>query len=157
MDPKLLFWTGAFANMGVIVGFAAWGVAARRRGAMALHRRNMLIGVGLVLLFVLSYLIKLLLLGREDRSAWSSGDVWTLWIHELCVLAMLIAGGVAAWRGRKLATTRNNTLSPQDPPAPAGLARGHRLAGWAAVIAVLLAFLTASLVLAGMYRRAGYL
>ncbi|MGI9592618.1 MAG: DUF420 domain-containing protein, partial [Myxococcota bacterium] len=154
MDPKLLFWTGALLNMGVIVGFSVWGVAARRRGAMALHRRNMLVGVGLVLLFVLSYLVKLLLLGREDRSSWSTGDVWTLWIHELCVLAMLIAGGIAAWRGRKLATTRNNTLSPEDPPAPAALASGHRLSGWTAVVAALLAFLTAALVLAGIYHRA---
>lgn len=157
MDPKLLYWTGAFLNMGVIVVFAVWGVVARRRGAMALHRRNMLVGVALVLLFVLSYVFKLLLLGREDLDAWTSADLWTLRVHELCVLAMVVAGGVATWRGRALASTRNTTFSPQDPPAPVPLARGHRLAGWIAVAAVVLGFLTAALVLAGMFRRAGLL
>jgi uncharacterized membrane protein YozB (DUF420 family) len=155
MDPKLLYWTGAFLNMGVIVGLAAWGVRARRRGAMALHRRNMLAAISLVLLFVVSYLFKLALLGREDLAVWASADLWTLRIHELCVLVMVVAGGVAAWRGRRLSTTRNTTLSPDDPPAPARLADGHRHAGWTAVAAVVLGFLTAGLVLAGMYRRAG--
>ncbi len=157
MDPNLLYWTGAYVNMGVIVGFAGWGVAARRRGAMALHRRNMLVGVFLVLLFVLSYGFKLLLLGREDLQAWTSADRWTLRAHELCVLAMVVAGAVASWRGRKLASTRNTTFAPEDPPAPARLAKGHRLAGWTAVIAVGFGFLTAGMVLAGMYRRAGLL
>lgn len=155
MDPKTLYWTGAFLNMGVIVAFAAWGVAARRRGAMALHRRNMRVAVVLVLLFVGSYVLKLLLLGREDLDRWSSADLWTLRIHELCVLVMVVGGGVAAWRGRALASTRNQTGSPADPPAPAALASGHRLAGWSAVVAGMLGFLTAGLVLAGMYRRAG--
>jgi uncharacterized membrane protein YozB (DUF420 family) len=157
MDPKLLYWTGAFLNMGVIVAFAGWGVAARRRGAMSLHRRNMLVGVVLVLLFVLSYVFKLLFLGREDLASWTSMDLWTLRIHETCVAVMVGAGGVAVFRGRRLASTRNQTLSPQDPPAPAKLAAGHRLAGWSAVVAVMLGFLTAGLVLAGMYRRAGVL
>jgi len=157
MDPKLLFWTGALVNMGVIVGFAAWGVSARRRQEIALHRRNMLVGVVLVVVFVVSYAFKLLLLGREDRSAWSVADVWTLRIHEACVLAMLVAGAVATVRGCRLAATRNATLAPEDPPAPPKLSAGHRLAGWTAVVAVVLSFLTAGLVLAGMYRRAGLL
>jgi uncharacterized membrane protein YozB (DUF420 family) len=157
MEPKLLFWTGAFLNMGVIVGLAARGVVARRRGAMASHRRSMGIGALLVLLFIASYIFKLLLLGREDLAAWSSVDLWTLRIHELCVLAMVVAGAIAAWRGRKLAPTRNNTRSPEDPVAPPKLARGHRLAGWAAVVSVVFGFLTAGMVLAGMYRRAGLL
>ena len=78
MDPKLLYWTGALLNMGVIVGLAAWGVRARRRGAMALHRRNMLAAISLVLLFVVSYLFKLALLGREDLAAWASASIRTL-------------------------------------------------------------------------------
>jgi len=157
MDAKLFFWTGALVNMGVIVACATWGVAARRRGAMAVHRRSMLAGVALVVLFLLSYAAKLVVLGREDRSSWSPADVWTLGIHELCVLAMVVSGGVALSRGRKLASTRNHTSSPGDPLAPVALSAGHRIAGWTAVVAIVLAFVTAGLVLAGMYRRAGYL
>ena len=157
MDPKLFFWTGAFLNMGVIVVLGARGVTARRRGAIGLHRRSMLIGALLVLLFVASYVFKLQLLGREDLAAWSAFDLWTLRFHELCVLAMVVAGAIAAWRGRALGSTRNATRAPEDPLAPPKLASGHRVAGWTAVVSVVLGFLTAGMVLAGMYRRAGLL
>ena len=155
MDPKLLYWTGAFLNMGVVVGLVAAGVRARRRGAIAVHRRNMLIGILLVVAFLLSYTVKLFALGREDLAVWSAVDIWTLRIHETCVFTLIVAGGIAAWRGSRLARTRNVTHALDDPPAPAKLARGHRLAGWVAAVSVCLGFLTAGMVLAGMYRRAG--
>lgn len=155
MDPKLLYWTGALLNMGVIVSLAAWGIRARRRGDVALHRRRMLMGALLVVGFVLSYTLKLAVLGREDRGAWSAADRGTLYFHELCVFTMLVAGGVAAWRGRKLGRTRNATGAPADPPAAPTLTTGHRTAGWTAVGAAVLGLLSACLVLAGMYRRAG--
>jgi hypothetical protein len=155
MDPKVLYWTGALLNMGVIVGLAAWGVRARRQGDILRHRRLMLGGIGLVLAFIGSYVVKLTFLGRENLDSWSPADLWTLRIHELCILTMVIAGGIAAWRGRRLAHTRNATHVPDDPPAPPKLTSGHRAAGWTAVAAVVLGFLTAGRVLAGMYQRAG--
>ncbi len=58
-----------------------------------------------------------------------------------------------AWLRR----TRNATHDPGDPPAPTRLASWHRRAGWAAVTAAGLGFVSAALVLAGMYQRAGLL
>ena len=155
MEPKLVYWTAALANMGVIVVLALRGVAHRRRGAIDRHRRSMLAAGWLVLAFLASYAVKLAVLGREAMQLWSPTAVWVLRIHELCVLTMLVAGGAALWRGRSLSRTRNASLDPRDPPAPAALADGHRRLGTVAVAAALLGFLTAVLVLAGMYARAG--
>jgi uncharacterized membrane protein YozB (DUF420 family) len=157
MDPKLAFWTGALINMSAIVILAALGVRERRRGAIAAHRRRMLAAGALVGLFLAAYAVKLALLGREDRSSWGATSVWVLRIHELCVLTMVVAGGLAAARGRRLASTRNATGDPGHPVAPPRLSAGHRRAGWAAVVAAVLGFVTAAGVLAGMYRRAGLL
>ena len=49
-----------------VVGFAAAGVRAVRRGDTARHRRCMLTAATLVVLFVVSYVVKLATLGRED-------------------------------------------------------------------------------------------
>ena len=117
----------------------------------------MLLGGLLVMGFVFSYVVKLVLLGRENLAVWSAFDLWVLRFHETCVFSMIVAGGIAAWRGSRLARTRNATQAPADPPAPAKLARGHRIAGWLSVAAVVLGFLSAGMVLVGMYRRAGFL
>jgi len=155
MDPKLMFWTGALANMGAVVALAALGVWARRRGDIVRHSRLMLSGGALVSLFLLSYLVKLVCLGREDMETWSSGAVWLLRVHETCVLVMLVAGFLAARRGMAMARTRNVTRDPSDPPAAPERVRGHRLAGWTAASAAVAGFLAACLVLFGMYERAG--
>jgi hypothetical protein len=157
VEPKLLYWTGALVDLALVVGFAVSGVRARRRGDVPRHRRQMLVGAALVGLFLVSYLVKLLVLGREDMGAWSRSSIWVLRLHECCVFSMLVAGGVAGWRGHQLRRTRNATRDPADPPAPVALARGHRLAGGIAVVSAGLGLLTAILVLAGMYQRAGLL
>lgn len=157
MDPKLLFWTGAFANMGFVLGFAWAGVRQRRRGDIDRHRRSMGVAAALVGAFLLAYALKLALLGREALETWSLAAVWTLRIHELCVAGMLLAGGAAALRALALRSTRNATRSPDDPVAPPGMATWHRRAGWVAVLSAALGFATAGLVLAGMYQRAGLL
>ena len=157
MDPKLLFWTGALANMALIVALAAWGVRQRRRGDVPGHRRSMLLAAALVALFVAAYGVKVALLGREAVHSWSRSAVWILRVHELCVAFMLGGGILAARRGLTLHRTRNATRDPADPVAPAGMARWHRRAGWTAVVASILGLVTAGFVLAGMYRRAGLL
>jgi hypothetical protein len=157
MDPKILFWTGALALMGAVVGFAAAGVSRRRRGDIPGHRRAMLTASALVGLFVLSYLVKLALLGREQLPTWSPEARLALRIHETCIAVMLAAGGIGGWRAWRLRRTRNATRDPRDPVAPASLARWHRRAGWTAMIAAGAGWLTALLVLGGMYRRAGLL
>jgi putative membrane protein len=155
MDPKLAFWTFALLEMGVVVAFAAAGVRAVRRGDVERHRRRMLTAAALVLVFVLSYAGKLAVLGREDRSGWGATSIWILRVHELCVFTMLAAGGVALARALRLRRTRDVTTDPGDPPAPVELVRRHRRAGRTAVVAAVLGFALAMLVLAGMYRRAG--
>ena len=157
MDGKLVFWTAAFLNMAAIVVLAGLGVRARRLGAIARHRRAMLTAAGLVALFLLAYALKLPLLGREDTASWSTADLWLLRVHELCVAVMLLAGALAASRARRLSRTRNATRRPEDPLAAPRTVRWHRGPGWTAVAAAVLGFLTAGLVLLGMYERAGLL
>jgi uncharacterized membrane protein YozB (DUF420 family) len=157
MDPRLVYWSFALLDLAAVVGFAAAGVAAVRRGDVARHRRRMLPAAALVGLFVLSYLAKLALLGREDLASWGWTSIWVLRIHELWVFTMLLAGAVAGSRALRLRRTRNATRDPRDPPAPAALVRWHRGAGRTAVAAAALALVFAFMILAGMYRRAGWL
>lgn len=148
MDPKLLYWTGALVNMGLVVALAVAGVASVRRGDVARHRRLMLAASALVGAFVFSYVLKLALLGREAVSTWSTGAVWTLRVHELCVFAMLAGGlvaGLYAFRMRAAPLAAENAL----------VREAHRRAGRTAVIAAGAGVATAGLVLAGMYGRAG--
>lgn len=156
MDPRLVYWTFALIDLAAVVGFAVAGVAALRRGDVPRHHRRMLMAASLVGLFLLSYLVKLGLIGREDLASWDAGSIWMLRIHELCVFTMLAAGAIAGTRALSLRRTRNATRDPRDPPATPGLVRWHRGAGKTAVCAAALALGFAGLVLAGMYRRAGW-
>ena len=156
MDPRLAYWTFALLDLTAVVGFAMAGVSALRRGDVPRHRRRMLTAAALVGVFLISYLCKLALIGREDRASWGAISIWVLRIHELCVLTMLVAGAIAGTRALRLRRTRNATRDPGDPPAAAELVRWHRGAGKTAVCAAVLALGLAGLILAGMYRRAGW-
>ena len=114
----------------------------------------MQIAVSLVGLFLVSYVVKVSVLGREDRGLWTTAELWTLYAHELCIVVMLVAGAVAALRTRRFGEIRDG-----PGPAPEADARDrriHRIAGRVAVTASLLVLLTAAGVLAGMYSRAGF-
>jgi uncharacterized membrane protein YozB (DUF420 family) len=113
----------------------------------------MLTAASLVALFLVSYLAKLALLGREDRSVWSEGSLALLYVHETCIAAMLLAGLYAAWcawrfRGGLAAGGRL-----EDPGSPDRDRVRHRRAGWTALVASLLGCATALGVLLGMYAR----
>jgi len=153
MDPKLLFWSAALVNLGVMCGFALFGVRYVRRGEVARHRRAMKIASWLIVAFLGAYVLKVGLLGREDQSVWTAVDVWVLRIHELFVMLMMIAGGVAWAKARKLVETRLVTHDPGDPIPDPAIVRVHRIAGRTAVISALLAFLFAIGVLLGMFSR----
>jgi uncharacterized membrane protein YozB (DUF420 family) len=157
MDPRLLYWTFALLDLCAVVGIAVAGVVAVRRGDVTRHRRRMLTAAALVGLFVLSYIGKLALLGREDLASWGATSIWVLRIHELWVFTMLASGAVAGACALRLRRTRNATRDPRDPPAAASLVRCHRGAGRTAVASAALALAFAFLILAGMYRRAGWL
>ena len=154
VDPKLLYWTAAFVDLFVVVacGLAgAWRIRHRRVHG---HRRMMRVAAAFVGLFLVSYVLKVALVGREERALWSAASLWTLYAHEACVATMLVAAGLAAARARRFGPLR-------DGEAPAAEAsehdrRVHRRAGRVAVAAGVLALLTAAGVLTGMYARAGF-
>jgi uncharacterized membrane protein YozB (DUF420 family) len=153
MDPKLLFWCLALANLALIVAFALTGVQAVRRGDVRTHRRNMLTAASLVALFLVSYLVKVAVLGREDRSLWTPLDRGVLYVHETFVVLMLGGGGFAALRAWRFRARLGPALAlPRDGALPG--AQTHRRAGWVAVVGAALAFVTAGGVLAGMFARA---
>ena len=153
IDPKLLFWTCALADLGLLCGIALFGVRYARRGEIARHKRAMKIASLLVIVFVGSYLLKVQFLGREDLSVWSTLDVWVLRIHELFVLLMLVGGSVAWIQSRKLVKTQLVTHDPNDPAPDARTVRVHRVAGRTAVVGCVFAFLFAIGILARMYGR----
>ena len=153
MDPKLLFWIAALLNLAAVCVVAIMGVRLARRGEIARHRRAMKIASVLVFAFLGAYVLKVMVLGREDQSVWTFFDVWVLRIHELFVMVMIIAGAVAWFQARKLEGTSLVTHDPADPDPDPKVVRRHRIAGRTAVINAVLGFLLAILVLAGMFAR----
>jgi hypothetical protein len=110
----------------------------------------------LVTCFFGIYPIKVIWFGRERLSEWSDWAVAVLRIHELCVFAMLVGGVIALILSRKMHRNRRQlTHLPDAPLASSRTLRRHRKAGWTAAIGAGLALLTAAIVLAGMYERAG--
>jgi uncharacterized membrane protein YozB (DUF420 family) len=150
LDAKLVFWCVALANLCAIVVFALTGVRAVRRGDVRTHRRRMLLAASLVGLFLVSYLLKVAVLGREDRSLWTALDRTVLYIHETFVVLMLGGGAFAAWRAWRFRLGPAFALPREVLPG----AQLHRRAGWIAVVGAALAFVTAGGVLAGMFARA---
>lgn len=151
LDPKVTYWTAALANMVAAFALAAFGVRRIRRAEVAGHRRLMKTAGTLVVLFLVSYLVKVQVLGREALETWEPRFVNVLRFHELCVAVMVLAGGRALY----LATTRKLA----DPPTPDGVAaraktaRSHRRAGWTALVSCAMGAVTAGYVLYGMYSR----
>lgn len=155
MDPNIAFWTAALVNLLIIVALLAVGIRSIRRRQISRHHRCMKTAAWLVTAFLGSYLIKLALLGRESLARWSDAAVMNLRFHELCVVTMVAAGSVALLRARRMRGTRQISGLPGDPLAPDSTLRGHRRAGWTAAIGAGLGFVTAVVLLAGMYRRGG--
>jgi len=153
VDGKLVFWTWAFAVLLAVAVLAVSGVREIRAGHPQRHRRRMLGAAALVGLFLVTYVVKIVVLGREDRSAWNAASLWALYFHEVCVAVMMLAAGVATLRARRF-----GRLQAGASPAPEARAedrRVHRRVGKVAVVASIFALLTAAGVLAGMYARAG--
>jgi uncharacterized membrane protein YozB (DUF420 family) len=157
VDAKVVYWTLAFANMTLIAALALRGARSARRGEFARHARAMRAAALLVGLFLVSYVVKLAVLGREALETWSPGAVTVLRFHELCVLTMLVGGSVALTLGSRLRATRAVTGAPGDPFASPRLRLTHRLAGRAALLGAFLGAASAAIVLGGMYARTGWL
>ena len=155
MDAKLIFWTGAWLNMLAIVLLTVSGVRRIRRGAVAEHRRRMLVAAWLVLAFLGSYGLKLAFLGREALETWAPAYVAVLRVHELCIAVMVLAGSTAIYLAWQLGLARardgsQGAYAPDQVPARRAL---HRRAGRTAIYAAFLGLVTAGVVLLGMYGR----
>jgi uncharacterized membrane protein YozB (DUF420 family) len=154
MDAKVVYWTGAWLDFTLLFGMALLAMRRIKQGDALGHRRYMIFSALLVVAFLLSYVVKLMVLGREDMSVWSARDVNVLRFHETCVLVMVVAGSVALWLGRRLRGTRNVTKDRDHELAPERLVKIHKRAGGAAVVGAALGWLSAGFVLLGMYQRA---
>ncbi len=73
LNANLAYWSGALANLCVIVACASTGVRCIRRGEVRSHKRMMLTASTLVGFFLVSYVVKVMLLGKEDVA--TSSDV----------------------------------------------------------------------------------
>ncbi len=159
LDPKVLYWTGAWINMLAIVVLALWGVRKVRRREIAAHRRRMLGAAALVVVFLISYALKLLFLGREQLDTWAPTYRGILRFHEACIAVMIVAGGSTLYLAYRLrlAIAPDGSQSSDDPSAIPNRLALHRRAGRTAVAAAALGLFSAAVVLLGMYRRAGLL
>jgi uncharacterized membrane protein YozB (DUF420 family) len=154
MDAKILYWTGALINFGVVCTLALIGVKRIRAKDIQGHRRMMLTSSALVFGFIASYVLKVIFLGKENRKVWDTFSLWSLHIHESWILVMILAGGYAGYRAWTFRNSLPTTGLLEDRLSPVASRRHHRTAGWIAVVGSLCAFATASLVLYGMYARA---
>lgn len=157
MDPKLLFWTGALANMWLIVAIACSGIAKIRAGDEVTHQRRMLTAASLVVFFVVSYAFKLIFLGREDLDLWQSWSVTLLRIHELFVLCMIVGGVCAGYFIRKVRQLEAHSLEARSvEESSIQVSRvAHAKAGKFTFLSALGAAITATGVWASMVWRAG--
>jgi uncharacterized membrane protein YozB (DUF420 family) len=155
MNPSLIFWTAALANLLAVTALVAIGIRSIRRGNLSAHRRYMKTAATLVTCFLGAYPLKVLWFGRERLYEWSGQAVLTLRIHEVCVFAMIVGGLTALILSRKMHPNRNRLTHLPDAPLASNRAlKKHRIAGWTAAIGAGLAFLTAAIVLLDMYERA---
>ena len=139
---KLIFWSFAFFCLSMTS--LSWLVGFRliRRGEIERHKRAMKTGGCFIVLFLLSYVAKLLFLGREDLDLWSSSALWTLRIHEVFMLVVLLGGGIAFTLASRFRGSTDKARS------------WHRRLGRAAVISSVFGLATAFLVLLSMFQRA---
>lgn len=154
MDPKLIYWTAALVNLAAVVSCGLLGWRQARRRDFQAHRRWMLAASWLVLAFLGSYVLKVLVLGRENLAIWAERYVRTLHVHEAFVSLMLVCGIAALVQARRLGLPRG-----ADSPAidAVRLARGvqlHRRLGRIGILSAAAGLATAAYVLWGMYERA---
>jgi uncharacterized membrane protein YozB (DUF420 family) len=150
LDPRLAYWSTAWLLLLATVAVATAALRSAQRGDTAQHRQRMRAAAALVALFVLSYPIKLLWLGREPLASWEPRFVWVLRAHELCIAFMLLGGVTALVLAHRL-----RLAEPQHAGGPATAAglRLHRRAGWLGFVGALCALATAAYVLYGMFQR----
>lgn len=150
MNSNLIFWFYAYAVTVCALVFAFRGVGRAKKGQLEAHRKDMIRACNLIILFVLSYVFKVLFLGREDKSSWESTYLWILYIHEALIGLMLVTGVWARILAAKLATTLTD---PNPSDMILTLRRKHAKIGRTCIIAAVCALFTAAIILYGMWQR----
>ena len=97
---RIVYWCLALVPVGGAVVSAWVGVRAVRDGRVDDHRRWMNRASLWVIAFLVSYLLKLALLGREPLATWSAGRIVVLNVHRALVESMLVLGVVNRILGR---------------------------------------------------------
>ena len=153
MTPSLYYWSFAFflTLTTVVIGFR--GLALIKRGEISRHRNHMNWACGLMVFFVFTYLFKVLFLGREDKSDWSQFHLVVLYIHESFIFLMLGTGSYTRYLAHKF---KGSLDAENIPEEDARRRKRHKFIGKLALVFAVSALFTASVVLYGMFRRAGF-
>lgn len=150
MNVNLAFWVFAYALTLVAILLAFSGVRAAKKGDLETHARLMRFACNLILFFVVSYVVKMFALGREDKSQWTDFYLVVLYIHETLIGGMLVSGTISrvlAYKFRHSLT--GATVSPLDLKRR----KTHTKAGKMCILFAILALVTAGVVLYGMFVR----
>ena len=142
-EPKLVFWTWALVNMAAALGCAGLGIQAARQHRVQRHKRLMASAAALVVLFLVAFVAKSSILGREALESWTEGALLTLRIHETFVAVMLLAGGYAGWLAWRMPPPRRSFPNP-------AARRRHGRAGWIALSSGFAGLVLAAMLLAQM-------
>ncbi len=145
---KVAYWAFAWALLAAAAVSGSLGWRAIRQEKLERHARLMNQAVILIVLFLVSYPIKLALLGREDLGTWSEAARVMLRSHEAAVAVMLIAGGLARWLARRFGKAGRNLAD-----ASMSDRSRHRRLGRAALVMSFVGLGTAAAVLVGMILR----
>ncbi|MDJ0838159.1 MAG: DUF420 domain-containing protein [Acidobacteriota bacterium] len=142
MNANLAYWLFAYVLMSVTLVIAFRAIRQVKAGKLAAHMKSMVLACNLLLFFVGTYVVKVLVLGREVKEGWSTLDFVILYTHEAFILIMLVSGTLARLFARKF-------KDRLEHPTREDLAnrRKHMLSGKIAVTSATAALGTATLVL----------
>ena len=146
---NLFFWNSAFLlfSLQLLIGFR--GAYYACIGNWQKHHRFMNQASFLVIVFLIGYSFKVLLLGKENKSLWNPADFLVFYAHEAFVFIMISAGVGAQIFARRFLGSRPYIKSHTSKL----LRRTHTNLGRIALVSASFAWITAGLILFGMFKR----
>lgn len=148
MNPNFIYWCFAYAWMSLVVVIGVLAVRQVRAGDLAGHMRKMILVCNMLLFFVVTYVVKVLVLGRELKEGWEMIDFIILYTHEAFIAIMLVTGTWARLLGNKVRARLDN---PTD--ADMAMRRRHKKLGQMAFLSAFAALVTATGVMWTLYRH----
>ena len=144
MGIRVLYWTFALTTMAAAVGSAVVGQWHARNGRVLEHRRAMTSAGILIGIFLISYVLKVAIIGKESLASWTHLEVLVLRAHESLVALMLLAGAGAGYLGSRRRIHGQERTSSN---------LAHKIVGRIAIASGTLGLVTAGMLLVGMYGR----